>query len=192
MTYDYFYGRASHQYAFYRVPKLLFTEEEFMGMSPEAKIMYGLLLDRVSLSASNGWVDEWGRVFIIYTVAEAAKSLGCGIKKAGLILAELENKYHLIERVRQWNNKPNLIYVKNFCSDKSKSPVRSGKNDTTGGDYTTAPGMSELPISKNNSKKNERRKTEYSSLSPECYRKVHNFPERVYDFDALMREIEGR
>ena len=58
MNYDYFYGEQADSYAFYRIPKLLFTENEFSGLSIEAKTVYGILLDRMSMSAKNGWLDE--------------------------------------------------------------------------------------------------------------------------------------
>ena len=116
MAFDYFYGDQSDLFAFYRVPKRLFTDPWFHNLSTEGKTLYGILLDRMSLSAKNGWLDEDGRVYIIFTVQEIRESLSCGNKKAISLLDELENKVNLIERKRQGLGKPNLIYVKNFCS----------------------------------------------------------------------------
>lgn len=116
MAFDYFYGDQSDLFAFYRVPKRLFTDSRFHNLSTESKTLYGILLDRMSLSAKNGWLDEDGRVYIIFTVQEIRESLSCGNKKAISLLDELENKVNLIERKRQGLGKPNLIYVKNFCS----------------------------------------------------------------------------
>ena len=116
MAFDYFYGDQSDLFAFYRVPKLLFTDSRFHNLSTESKTLYGILLDRMSLSTKNGWLDEDGRVYIIFTVQEIRESLSCGNKKAISLLDELENKVNLIERKRQGLGKPNLIYVKNFCS----------------------------------------------------------------------------
>lgn len=76
MEFDYYYGPEADTYAFYRIPKVLFTEEHFSGISTEAKTLYGILLDRMNLSARNGWVDEKGRVYIICTVKQVMKSLG--------------------------------------------------------------------------------------------------------------------
>ena len=90
MAFDYFYGDQSYLFAFYRVHKRLFTDPRFHNLSTESKTLYGILLDRMSLS--------------------------CGNKKAISLLDELENKVNLIERKRQGLGKPNLIYVKNFCS----------------------------------------------------------------------------
>ena len=63
--YDYFYGQQAELFSFYRVPKVLFTDEKFSNISSDAKLLYGIMLDRMNLSAKNGWVDELGRVYII-------------------------------------------------------------------------------------------------------------------------------
>ena len=118
--YEYFYGEESNQFSFYRIPKILFTDEAFKSISPEAKILYGILLDRMSLSQKNGWTDDCGRVYIVFTVEEIMSSLGCQNQKANKLMYELEKKCGLIERKRQGLGKPNLIYVKNFI-DNSKS-----------------------------------------------------------------------
>ena len=68
MSYDYFYGIQAEQFSFYRIPKLLFTHPSFKGMSTEAKTLYGILLDRMNLSAKNNWIDEEGRVYIILMI----------------------------------------------------------------------------------------------------------------------------
>lgn len=112
--YDYFYGAEAEQFSFYRIPKVLFTEERFRNISAEAKVLYGLLLDRMSLSAKNGWRDKENRVYIIFTIEDIMTAMGCADQKAGKLLYELESKCRLIERKRQGLGKPNLIYVKNF------------------------------------------------------------------------------
>ena len=99
--YDYFYGAEAEQFSFYRIPKVLFTEERFRSVSAEAKVLYGLLLDRMSLSCKNGWLDKEGRVYIIFTIEEVMTALGCADQKAGKLLHELESKCRLIERKRQ-------------------------------------------------------------------------------------------
>ena len=112
--YDYFYGSQSEQFAFYRIPKVLFTEPRFKALSTDAKALYGILLDRMNLSAKNGWIDKKGRVYIIFTTEEIMEAMGCANQKATRLLAELEKDIGLIERKRQGLGKPNLIYVKNF------------------------------------------------------------------------------
>ena len=114
--FDYFYGAQSDQFSFYRVPKVMFTDPAFQNVSAEAKILYGLFLDRMGLSARNNWVDEQGRVYIIYTIDQIMKAIGCSDKKVNRMLRELEVVAGLIERKRQGLGKPNLIYVKNFLS----------------------------------------------------------------------------
>jgi len=116
VSFDYFYGQQSDLFTFYRVPKVLFTNERFWNISADAKMLYGILLDRMSLSAKNGWIDKNGRVYIIFTIDEAKMALNCAEQKAIKLLSELEKKAGLIERKRQGLGKPNLIYVKNFIS----------------------------------------------------------------------------
>lgn len=67
---DYYYGNEAEQYSFYRIPKVLFTDSRFKSVSVEAKVLYGLLLDRMALSVKNGWMDGYGRVYIIYTISD--------------------------------------------------------------------------------------------------------------------------
>ena len=110
----YFYGSQAEQFAFYRIPKALFTASAYRGISTDAKVLYGLLLDRMSLSARNDWLDEQGRVYIVFTVEEIMECLACGNKKAVGLLRELETEAGLIERRRQGLGKPSLVYVKNF------------------------------------------------------------------------------
>lgn len=111
---DFFYGEQANIFSFYRFPKALFTDSRFRGISVEAKVLYGLLLDRMGLSVKNGWKDEEGRVYIIFTVEAIMEHLGCRNKKAVGLLRELDEKADLIERRRQGQGRPSLIYVKTF------------------------------------------------------------------------------
>lgn len=112
----YYYGRAGEQYAFFRIPKLLLTDERFAEVSTDAKLLYGLLLDRMELSYRNGWIDEQNRVFIIFTAEEVMSTLHCRSEKAARLFAELDSSkgIGLIERKRQGLGRPTLIYVKDF------------------------------------------------------------------------------
>ena len=114
--FDYFYGAQAEQFSFYRVPKVLFTKEQFKQLSAEAKILYGIMLDKLDLSVKNKWVDEKGRVYIIYTIEQIMADMNCADQKASKLLDELEKKCGLIERKRQGLGKPNLIFVKNFIT----------------------------------------------------------------------------
>ena len=131
MAYDYFYGSQSDQFSFYRIPKALFTDERFKSISVESKILYGILLDRMALSQKNGWLDDAGRVFIIFTVEEISDAFHCASQKAVKLLAELENKVGLIERKRQGLGKPNLLYVRNFIS-APESQFQNDDNQNSG------------------------------------------------------------
>lgn len=135
--YDYFYGAEAEQFSFYRIPKVLFTEERFRSVSAEAKVLYGLLLDRMSLSCKNGWLDKEGRVYIIFTIEEVMTALSCADQKAGKLLHELESKCRLIERKRQGLGKPNLIYVKNFVDkDVDNASGSTAPSPESRGSYT--------------------------------------------------------
>ena len=116
IQFDYFRGMEAEQYSFYRVPKVLFTAECFKSLSCEAKVLYGLMLDRMSLSIKNRWFDEEDRVYIIFTVEEIAELLNCGTQKAVKLMKELDSNQGigLIEKKRLGLGKPNVIYVKNF------------------------------------------------------------------------------
>ena len=132
---DYFYGTQSEQFTFYRVPTVLFTEEQYKEMSAEAKVLYGILLKRMELSAKSGWLDEKGRVYIIFKQEEIMEKLSCAKQKAVKLLEELEGKYGLIERRRQGLGRPNLIYVKNFIDSGkgvSESNFKKYENQTSG------------------------------------------------------------
>ena len=157
---DYFYGQSSELFSFYRIPKLLFQDSRFQPLSTDAKTLYGILLDRMSLSARNGWLDKAGRVFIIYTVQEVQDSLGCADKKATKLLRELE-EYGLIERKRRGLGKPDLIYVKNFSSETLKTPFLKLEKEDLGGAKKTP----QKPP-KNKKKKEKKKNTEISDTDP--------------------------
>ena len=116
VQFEYFYNDDSDQYSFYRIPKLLFTEEYFSSLSCESKVLYGLMLDRMSLSLKNKWFDEQNRAYIIFTIEDVMELLNCKSQKAVKIMKELdaEDGIGLIEKIRQGFGKPNIIYVKNF------------------------------------------------------------------------------
>ena len=129
IQFDYFRGMEAEQYSFYRVPKVLFTAECFKSLSCEAKVLYGLMLDRMSLSIKNRWFDEEDRVYIIFTVEEIAVLLNCGTQKAVKLMKELDDNQGigLIEKKRLGLGKPNVIYVKNFILKEKCSPEQRGK-----------------------------------------------------------------
>ena len=116
VEFDYFHGYESEQFAFYRIPKVLFTDDYFKDLSSDAKVLYGLMLDRMSLSSKNNWIDDEDRVYIIFTLEQVMQYMNCGRDKGMKTLAELDTKkgIGLIERVKQGFGKPDVIYVKSF------------------------------------------------------------------------------
>ncbi|HIV94873.1 MAG TPA: replication initiator protein A [Candidatus Sellimonas avistercoris] len=137
IQFDYFRGMEAEQYSFYRVPKVLFTAECFKSLSCEAKVLYGLMLDRMSLSIKNRWFDEEDRVYIIFTVEEIMELLGCGRQKAIKNIAELDSEkgIGLIEKKRLGLGKPNVIYVKNFmikeCQETGNKEIQPEDAENT-------------------------------------------------------------
>ena len=130
MSFEYFYGGQSEAFSFYRIPRRLVTGSEFRHLSTEAKLLYGLLLDRMGLSAQNEWYDDQGRVYIYYTVEEIMEDLCCGHGKAGKLLAELDTSkgIGLIERRKQGQGKPTMIYVKQFVEHELPALPRPPKS----------------------------------------------------------------
>ena len=139
--FDYFYDIEGDQFSFYRVPKLFFQDKRFTILSAESRILYGILLDRVGISNKNGWKDERGRIYIIFPIEEIMECMGCGNKKAGELLKELEEKGGLIKRKRRGLGRPNIIYVKNFIKAVDNTEARhfqKCESDTSGDVFFTS------------------------------------------------------
>ena len=145
MDFEYFYGRDTESFRFIRLPSVLLEDELFQDLSIDAKVLYSLYLSRSTLSYKNEWIDKRGRVYIIFTVEETAKILGCGTKKAVKIIKDLED-IGLIEKRRLGQGNPTIIYVKDFMSvfrdgktrvvkrenlDLSKRQFKNGDNDNS-------------------------------------------------------------
>ena len=116
MQFDYFYGNEAEQFTFYRIPKILITSPHFKKISDSAKLLYGLMLDRMSLSIRNGWLDDDNRAYIFFTTNDVMEQMCCGTEKATKMLTELDSEkgIGLIERVKQGQGKPAIIYLKKF------------------------------------------------------------------------------
>ena len=150
IQFKYFYGTEADTFTFYRIPKLLVTHSYFDNVSNDAKMLYGLMLDRMSLSAKNGWFDEENRVFIKFSIKDAMKLLKIGKNKAIKLFAELDtvDGVGLIERKNQGQGKPAVIYVKSFMSEVLNS--NRFENETTSGSD-----IKPLEVSKANTNKNK-------------------------------------
>ena len=135
INFDYYYGIEAEQFSFYRVPRLLIKDERFKGLSSDAKLLYGLMLDRMSLSMKNGWLDDENRAYINYTVDAIIEDLGCSKPTCTKIMRELdsENGIGLIEKKWRGLDKPDIIYVKNFSS----VPDEKEENEPSNPDVST-------------------------------------------------------
>ena len=136
LKFDYYYGVEAEQFSFYRVPRLLIKDERFKGLSSDAKLLYGLMLDRMSLSMKNGWLDDENRAYIIYTIENIREDLGCSKEKAVKVLAELDEAkgIGLVEKIRRGLGKPDIIYVKNFViqDEGRKEPLNTDVSTEVG------------------------------------------------------------
>ena len=187
LTLSYFYGKEADQYSFYKIPKLLFTDEHFKKVSVEAKVLYGLMLDRMSLSVKNQWLDGEGRAYIYYSLEDIMDALGCSNKKAITIMKELDAEagIGLIEKKRQGQGKPTMIYVKQFVirdvqeskkytseekltiPEVKKLHVLKCKNDTSRSEEITCLEVKKIHTNKNNINNTELSNTESNLILSE-------------------------
>ena len=125
IKFNYYYGKEAESFSFFRIPKLLFTNPIFAKLSSDAKVLYGILLDRMNLSMKNNWIDEENNVYIIFTIEEIAEIMCCATQKATKILQELDDKkgIGLVEKKRLGLGKPNILYVKNFILQEEKEKI---------------------------------------------------------------------
>lgn len=183
LQFDYYYGAEAEQFSFYRVPRMLIKDENFKGLSSDAKLLYGLMLDRMSLSIKNGWFDDDNRAFIIYTIDNIMEDLGCDKDKAVKVVAELDQKkgMGLIEKVRRGLGKPDIIYVKNFIVSKEESAKT---------DVSTEVGKTEFKkLEKPNSRSRESRnrefdKREFKNTDKQTYRSTKCGLQEVGNVDS--------
>ena len=166
MQFDYFYGSEAEQFTFYRIPKILITSQFFKKVSDSAKLLYGLMLDRMSLSIRNGWLDDDNRAYIFFTTNDVMEQMCCGTEKATKMLAELDSEkgIGLIERVKQGQGRPAIIYLKKFYDLEDK--------DTTSQSSTSKNENQAFEESKN--KTFENRKTRLSEIESQDFRKSKN------------------
>ena len=181
MTLDYFYGQSGELFSYFRIPKALFQDSRFRQLSTDARTLYGILLDRMSLSVKNNWLDEQGRVYIIYTVREVQESLCCAEHKAVKLFRELEQA-DLIERKRRGLGRPSLIFVKNFSTEVSKMHPLNCANSNSGAVQNA---VQEQPKPQCN--KTDKNKTERNKPDP-----IHsgNIREQLEDYFYQALEVE--
>ena len=183
MYFDYFYTEQSENYTFYRIPKVLFTDDIFKDLTTDAKVLYGLLLDRISLSRENGWIDDAGRVYIYYTIKGVKKSMRCANTKACGLLKEL-NEFGLIERKKQGQGKPSIIYVKDFTRFRKAELWDSDKENTKDIRFRI------LDDRKMESINTERNNTELSNTNPILSGLDVDKDERAVYRDILFEQLD--
>lgn len=187
IKFNYYYGKEAEQFSFFRIPKLLFTDSTFSKLSSDAKVLYGILLDRMNLSMKNGWLDEENKVYIIFTIEEIAEIMCCATQKATKILQELDDKkgIGLVEKKRLGLGKPNILYVKNFIIQESekessskeeieeitnqelcKSQLKNDENHNSGNVNFTKQELCKSQCNKTNLNKTEYSDIEYNNTSP--------------------------
>ena len=210
LGFDYYYGIEAEQFSFYRVPRLLIKDKRFENLSSDAKLLYGLMLDRMSLSMKNGWLDAGNKVYIYYTVEEIMKDLSCARGTAGKIMAELDGKkgIGLIEKKRQGLGRPDMIYVKNFATvGQEKEETDKSENDSSGEKANKS--NTDIPQASNTEKLNmdfhkqsDGRKNDKSNMSnymktetsdteipkESSYQTTHNLDERMQNDRTETKE----
>ena len=181
---DYFYGDESQQFQYFRIPRLLITSPRFRSLSVEAKLLYGMMLDRMSLSVKNEWYDEDGRVYIYFTLEEICEDMNCGRDKAMKLLAELDTRkgVGLIERIKQGQGKPTKLYVKRFTTreippqpekqpDPPTPPQEVDFADVQTSDFPTSRGgfIRRAEVEETDPSYNNINQTDFSHTDPSIY-----------------------
>lgn len=181
------YGGEADQYTFYRIPKRMFDDPMLKQLSTDAKVLYGLMLDRMGLSLRNGWFDEEGRVYIYFSVEEIMAMLGCANAKCTKLLQELdsENGIGLITRVKQGLCKPDVIYVHKCISRISESNVRTFENQISGGLKSTS-----QEITKSNANNNYINNTYFSDTESIFSERAEQIQERERYRDMVLENID--
>ncbi len=142
-SFDYYDIRESEQFSFYRIPKALFTDPLFRDLSVEAKLLYGMMLDRMALSKQSGWIDRQGHVYIYFGYSEIQEQIGCGHNKATKLLKELDD-FGLIQRKKQGLGKPDVIYVMNFVTGQQELPKEDIQTSEKGSSGAPKTGVQDL------------------------------------------------
>lgn len=195
MNFNYLSASGIDKFTFYRMPKILFVDDYFSTISCEAKVLYGLLLDRATLSKSNNWIDELGRVYVFFKQTEAMEMLNIKKNKVIAIFKELED-IGLLIRKKQGQGKPTRLYVLDFSShtdevNSKTNEVVSDDEEQTSNENTkkevkrlekqTSKGLKNKPLSSNYINKTEMNKTESIYLSSNANKPTSKNNENIND-----------
>jgi len=202
---SYFYGDEATQFTYFRIPCQLITHPRFKHLSTDSKLLYGMLLDRMSLSIKNEWYDDTGRVYIYYTVDEICNNLTCGRDKAMKLLAELDTGegIGLIERIKQGQGKPTRIYVKRFTTQeippqpekKSEPPVPPPGvdfSDVQKSDFPTSRSRDfrRVEVEEIDPNQTKRKQTEFNQLNRSIYPPAPNVRQMEIDRCEQREEVK--
>ncbi len=214
IQFEYYSSRESEQFTFYRIPKALFTDPAFFSLSTDAKLLYGLMLDRIGLSVRSGWVDEQDHVYIYYTQGEIMDQLHCGHNKAIRLLKELDQDIGLIRRRRQGLGKPDRIYVMNFTAGADNQTSENGTSENPDANHKHAScvlkeemqnsenGTSDLQMSENGTSgypvcvvpevpKEERIKNDIKNIYMSETDLIYPSQQTVIEQESQMDEMDG-
>ena len=192
LRFDYYYGIEAEQFSFYRVPRLLIKDERFKELSSDAKLLYGLMLDRMALSIKNGWFDEENRAYIHYTLDNIMEDLGCAREKCSKVIAELDSKkgIGLIEKKRQGLGKPDIIYVKNFATLEARNEPEKQPESPANIDVSTEVQKPNFKEFDNQTSRNL--ETELAEIRKSNFKKFDNQTSRGSETElAEVREPNG-
>lgn len=132
MKFDFYYSEESEQYSFYSVPKMFFTLERFTGLSAMSKLLYGFLLDRMSLSRKRNWIDDKNRAYIKYSLNAITKDMGVSKNSVIKYMRELQ-EFGLIMKFPN-EGMEDIIYVMDFSRVKQADNSYSNNKSSNNGD----------------------------------------------------------
>lgn len=192
MKFDYYYGSQADQFSFIRIPKAMLTEKTFSSLSLQAKMLYGILLDRMGLSMKNGWFDSENKVYIIYQIAEIQEDLGFSKKKAIEYLAELET-FGLVEKKRRGLGLPSILYVKSFLVQRDCTRIDADESVGTsrGPEKGTSDGFEIVASKIENGKISADGKESNVKNSANTTRRTNMGTSRSVDFDTSRSDNIG-
>lgn len=199
---NYFCGDEEIRFAHFRIPCQLIIHPQFKPLSADAKLLYGMLLNRMSLSAKNGWQDNAGRVYIYFTVKEVCEAVSCGRNKAIRLLAELDTSkgLGLIERVKQGQGKPDRIFVKRItvqedteAPDQDPAPIPSADfSDVQRSEHPTSSRRENRPleVSKANPSYIDKNQTDFIHTNQSIYPPTPDTEQQEIDGYELREELK--
>ena len=183
---DYFQDSEGTGFQFFRIPTALIKNKEYKGISTDAKLLYGLLLDRMSLSVRNNWRDEQGYIFIYYTIQATSQDLGCCPEKACKLMSELE-RAGLIERRRLGQGKPSRIYVKQFVAEVGKAEFKNVENTNSALEENRI-----LEVENSESNHTENKQTEYIQTNLSSSWTVEDEIKEQLDYSLILEHQPGK